>query len=72
MIQSMSTIEITPTRESDLDRKIEDLIGKMVSGKVSDDEKVMYKELVVERSGRMRPAVPKFRHNLHPLKLRAG
>lgn len=53
----------TPTSaESSLDRQIEGLIAKIVSGTASDDDVARYHDLTRERVTRMQPvAVQRFR-----------
>jgi hypothetical protein len=50
--------DFVTTREPNLDRMIEDLIGKMLSGKATKKEIVRYQELAAERAVLMRPRRP--------------
>jgi hypothetical protein len=52
----------TPSsREADIDRQMEDLIGKMLSGKANKTDVIKYNELAAERGHMLRPKFPSFR-----------
>lgn len=42
--------------ESDLDRKIEALVGKLVRGEITDEECISLSRLVAQRGHAMRPS----------------
>lgn len=48
-------LEATQSPEADLDREIEELIGNMVRGTMSDRDRVRLGELQSQRSRLMRP-----------------
>jgi len=47
------------TRESQIDDKLEDLLGKLVTGELSREDEVLYNQLVAQRTRMMRPVVRK-------------
>lgn len=68
----MSTFPKVPSRGADLNKEIQNIIGKMVEGKITPEETVRYREMVEERGKAMRPAMPPRNSYVHFHKMRAG
>lgn len=47
----------THSKESEIDRTVEDLIGKMIYDGLTPAEEALYNQLIFQRSRLMRPAV---------------
>lgn len=71
----MSTMIATPhdsmTVESEIDRQMEELVRKQLSGKASAHERALYQELVVRRGKLMSPSTERI-HTLIARRRRTG
>ncbi|MDF2621225.1 MAG: hypothetical protein K0S00_3884 [Xanthobacteraceae bacterium] len=61
----MSTIEMHTTVESELDRKLEEIIGKMVDGTATEGDRREYQMLSVRRGRLMSPSPAPARPRTH-------
>jgi len=57
----MDIREIKQSKESKVDRRIEDLIGKLVDGSAERGDVATLQSLSAARAGRMKVSAPKFR-----------
>lgn len=56
-MQGAMKLDVASSRESEIDRTVEDLVGKLIGDGLSPDEEALYTQLIYQRSRLMRPAV---------------
>jgi len=61
----------TASPEAELDRKIEELIGKLVEQTLTDGDEARLSQLVAQRSRKMRRVMPLFPRRFQRLRLTA-